>query len=69
MQAHDRTDLGKIDEVLQVDGGQRLGRQLADQKSQRIGRGLPGINPAGKRRHQRCHIGRGLTVKCHSVHA
>jgi hypothetical protein len=66
---HDRPGLRKIDEVLQVNRGQRLGCQLADEEPQRIGRGLPGIDPAAQRRHHRGHIGRGLTMKFDLVHA
>jgi hypothetical protein len=59
----------KIDEVLRVNLGQGLGRQLADQETHRTGRGLPGINPAAKRRHHGWDIGGGLAVPCDLVHA
>src|SRR2546428_7682261 len=68
-QTYDRTDLCKIDEVLRVNLGQGLGRQLADQETHRTGRGLPGINPAAKRRHHGWDIGGGLAVPCDLVHA
>jgi hypothetical protein len=57
------------DTIRQIDGGQRLGGQLADQEPQRIGRGLAGIDPAGKRRHQRWEVSGGLAVKGDLVHA
>ena len=46
-----------------------LVRQLVDQEPHRIGRGLPGIDPAAKRRHHRGHIGRGFAMKFDLVHA
>ena len=52
-QAHDRPDLGKIEEVLRVDRGKRRGRELADQIAHRTCHGLPSIDPAPKRHYHR----------------
>ena len=42
---------------------------IRDGRIHRIGRSLPGINPAAKRRHHGWDIGRGLAVPCDLVHA
>src|SRR5262245_27629701 len=69
IQAHDRPDLGKIEEVLRVDRGEMRCRELADQVSHRACRGVTGIDPSSKSHHHRWDVARWLTVKFHSVHA
>jgi hypothetical protein len=67
-QAHDGPERGKVDERLRVDRGERRGGELADEGAQRTRRGLPGIDPAAKRRHHGWDIGGGLAVPCDVIH-